>query len=156
MYLLILGKSSSAWYPSAMSNPVNAIPKGFHSLTPHLNVKGAVAYADFLKLAFNAVETYRSPGPGGKLMHVQMRIGDSMIMFADDFSEEFQMPPFVQGNLPFVLNLYVPDADATWTQAIAAGCQIKFPIAFSSGETVTDRSRILSALSGPSRAEKKN
>jgi len=58
-----------------------------------------------------------------------MKIGDSMIMFADDFSQEFNMPPFVQGNLPFVLNLYVPDADATWAQALAAGCEVKHPIA---------------------------
>ncbi len=95
----------------------------------HLNVKGAAAYVDFLKRAFNAVEVSRSPGPGGKLMHAQMRIGDSMIMFADDFSEEFHMPPFVQGNFPFVLHLYVPDADATWAQALAAGCEVKYPIA---------------------------
>jgi PhnB protein len=112
-----------------MSKPVSPIPSGFNTITAHLNVKGAEAYVDFLKQAFNAVEVNRSPGPGGKLMHVLMRIGDSMIMFADDFSEEFHMPPFVQGNFPFVLNLYVPDADATWAQALAAGCEVKVPIA---------------------------
>src|SRR5689334_25295998 len=111
-----------------MSKPANPIPQGFHSLSTHLMVNGAAAYIDFLKRAFNAVEVSRSPGPGGKLMHVQMRIGDSMIMFADDFSEEFHMPPFVRGNFPFVLQLYVPDADATWAQAVAAGCEVKFPM----------------------------
>ena len=112
-----------------MSKIVSPIPPGFNSITAHLNVKGAEGYVDFLKRAFNAVEVSRSPGPGGKLMHAQMRIGDSMIMFADDFSEEFHMPPFVQGNFPFVLQLYVPDADATWAQALAAGCEVKFPMA---------------------------
>jgi uncharacterized glyoxalase superfamily protein PhnB len=112
-----------------MSKTASPIPPGFNSITVHLNVKGAAAYVDFLKRAFNAVEVSRSPGPGGKLMHAQMRIGDSMIMFADDFSEEFHMPPFVQGNFPFVLHLYVPDADATWAQALAAGCEVKYPIA---------------------------
>jgi uncharacterized glyoxalase superfamily protein PhnB len=111
-----------------MSKSISPIPPGFNTITAHLNVNGAEAYADFLKRAFNATEVNRSPGPGGKLMHVLMRIGDSMIMFADDFSQEFNMPPFVQGNFPFVLNLYVPDADATWAQALAAGCEVKFPI----------------------------
>ena len=112
-----------------MSKPVTPIPPGYHSLTPHLNVEGAAAYIDFLTRAFGAVEIARSPGPGGKLMHVLMRIGDSMLMFADDLSAEFGMPPHVRGNLPFVLSLYVPDADATWAQALAAGCQVKHPIA---------------------------
>ena len=69
-----------------MSKPVSPIPSGFNTITAHLNVKGAEAYVDFLKQAFNAVEVNRSPGPGGKLMHVLMRIGDSMIMFDIRFS----------------------------------------------------------------------
>jgi uncharacterized glyoxalase superfamily protein PhnB len=112
-----------------MSKSVNPIPAGFHSVTAHINVNGAAAYVDFLKQAFDAVEINRSPGPGGKLLHVLTRVGDSMLMFADDFSEEFHMPPFVRGNLPVVLNLYVPDADATWAKALAAGCEVKVPIA---------------------------
>jgi PhnB protein len=112
-----------------MSNSVNPIPPGFHSITPHLSVIGAAAYIDFLKKAFNGVEIARSPGPGGKLMHATVRIGDSMLMFADDFAEEFHMPPLAQGRLPFILNLYVPDADAAWAQALAAECEVVFPIA---------------------------
>ena len=80
-----------------MSNSVNPIPPGFHSITPHLSVIGAAAYIDFLKKAFNAVEIARSPGPGGKLMHASVRIGDSMLMFADDFAAEFNMPPLAKG-----------------------------------------------------------
>ena len=112
-----------------MSNAVPPIPPGFHSLTPHLVVDGAAEYIDFLKRAFNAQEMHRSPGPGGKLMHVTVKIGDSMLMFADDFTEEFHMPPMVRGNLPFVITLYVPDANATWAQAVAAGCEVKMPLA---------------------------
>ena len=63
-----------------MSNTVNPIPEGFHSLTPHLNVDGAAAFIDFVKKAFGAVEIMRSPGPGGKLMHASVKIGDSMLM----------------------------------------------------------------------------
>ena len=104
-----------------MSNSVNPIPPGFHSITPHLSVIGAAAFIDFLKKAFNAVEIARSPGPGGKLMHASVRIGDSMLMFADDFAAEFNMPPLAKGRMPFVLHLYVPDADAAWAQALAGG-----------------------------------
>ena len=111
-----------------MSKPTSPIPPGFHSLTPHINVDGAAAYIDFLKRAFGAVEINRSPGPGGKLMHVLVRIGDSMMMFADYFSQEFHMPPFVRGHLPVVLHLYVPDADATFAQAVGAGCEVVMPI----------------------------
>ena len=112
-----------------MPKPASPIPPGFHSLTAQLSVNGAVAYIDFLKRAFNAVEVARSPGPGGKLMHVEMRIGDSLLMFADDFSAEFGMPPLAVGRFPFILHLYVPDADATWNQAVAAGCEVLMPIA---------------------------
>jgi uncharacterized glyoxalase superfamily protein PhnB len=105
------------------------MPPGFHSLGVHLMVKGASAYSDFLKRAFNAVEIRRSPGPGGKLMHCQVKIGDSVLLFADDFSEEMHQEPFAQGRHPFVLNLYVPDADATWKQAVEAGCEVQFPLA---------------------------
>ena len=112
-----------------MPKPANPIPPGFHSLTAHLSVNGAAAYIDFLQRAFNAVEIARSPGPGGKLMHVEVRIGDSLLMFADDFTAEFGLPPLAQGRLPVHLHLYVPDADATWNQAVAAGCEVVMPIA---------------------------
>ncbi len=111
-----------------MPTSVSPIPPGFHSLSLHLNVEGAAAYIDFLKKAFGAVEISRSPGPGGKLMHALVKIGDSMLMLNDDFSVEFHMPPVLRGNLPFYINLYVPDADATWAQAVAAGCQATMPI----------------------------
>jgi uncharacterized glyoxalase superfamily protein PhnB len=109
----------------AASSP---IPVGFHTLTVHLAVNGAAAYAEFLTKAFGAKEISRSPGPGNKLMHVEMNIGDTRLMFADDFGAEFGMPPLAQGRMPFHLHLYVPDADAVWQQALAAGCQVTMPI----------------------------
>src|SRR5260370_1022202 len=111
-----------------MLTSVNPIPPGFQSLSLHLNVEGAAAYIDFLKNAFGAVELSRSPGSGGKLMHALLKIGDSMLMLNDDFSQEFGMPPVIRGNLPFHINLYVPDADATAAQAAASGCQVTAPI----------------------------
>ena len=111
-----------------MAKAKNPIPAGFHSLTPHLSVKGAAAFSEFLQRTFGAVELERTPGPGGKLMHAEVKIGDSIIIFADDMSQEFGLPPLVQGRLPIHLQLYVPDVDATWEKAVAAGCQVEMPL----------------------------
>jgi PhnB protein len=111
-----------------MSTSVNPIPPGFHSLTLHLNVEAAAKYIDLLKDAFGAVEISRSPGPGGKLMHALVQIGDSMLMLNDDMGTAYGCPAVVRGNLPFTVNIYVPDADKTYDQAVAAGCQATMPL----------------------------
>ena len=110
-----------------MAKTVDPIPAGFHTLTPHLSVNGAAKYIDFLTKAFGATEMYRAPGPGGKIMHATVKVGDSLLMLADYFPE-FGCPPIAEGYWPFVLNLYVPDADAAWAKAVAAGCQVTFPL----------------------------
>ena len=60
-------------------------------------------------------------------MHASVRIGDSMLMFADPFPE-FGSPPMTEGNWPLVLHLYVPDVDQTFAQAVAAGCKVTMPV----------------------------
>src|SRR5712692_6471828 len=111
-----------------MAKATGPIPEGFRTLTPHLTVKGAANYIDFLKRAFGAVELGRSPGPGEKLMHATVRIGDSILMFNDEFPE-FGMPPIAEGSWPLTLHLYVPDVDAAFAQAVSAGCQVTMPLA---------------------------
>ncbi len=111
-----------------MAKAATPIPPGFHTLTPHLSVNGAAKYIDFLTKAFGATEISRAPGPGGKLMHATVKIGDSMLMFADHFPE-FGSPPTAEGNWPVVLSLYVPNADASFEKAVAAGCKVVFPLA---------------------------
>ena len=76
---------------------------------------------------FDATEINRAAGPSGKLMHVLMKVGDSMMMFADHFPEMGSLP-IAEGFWPVILSLYVPDADAAYTKAIAAGCKVKFPL----------------------------
>ena len=61
-------------------------------------------------------------------MHAQVRIGDSILMFADRFPE-MGSPPIAEVNWPIVLNVYVPDADASFQKAVAAGCTVTFPLA---------------------------
>ena len=107
---------------------VTPVPEGMHTLTPHLTVKGAADYIDFLKRAFGGVELHRSPAPGGKLMHASIRIGDSVVML-NDHMPEFGSPPIGEGMWPIALHLYVPDVDAAFAQAIGAGCTVIMPLA---------------------------
>jgi len=74
-----------------MAKAISPIPAGFRSLTTHLAVSNAAKYIDFLKKALGAEVISGSPGPGGKLMHAQVCIGDSILMFADDFGAKFSM-----------------------------------------------------------------
>jgi len=83
-------------------------------------------------------------------MHVEMRIGDSLRCSPTDFSAEFGMPPLAVGRFPFILHLYVPDADATWNQAVAAGCErCSWPIADQFWATATAMCATRSDSSGP-------
>ncbi len=92
---------------------VKAIPDGYHTVTPHLVVRGAAKQIDFLKQAFGGEEKGRSPGSNGEIMHAVVKIGDSMVMMSDAMGG---MDP-----MPMVLFLYVEDADAVYKRALQAG-----------------------------------
>ncbi|TFW20221.1 VOC family protein [Duganella callida] len=112
-----------------MNANVDKIPKGMHSVTPHLVCEGAADAIEFYKKAFNAVEMMRMPGPNGKLMHAGVRIGDSVIMLADDFPEYGGLGPKALKGSPVTLHLYVEDVDATFQQALDAGASVRMPVA---------------------------
>jgi PhnB protein len=114
-----------------MSTPaVKTIPEGMHSLTPHLVCDGAAAAIDFYKKAFNAVEQGRLPGPGGKLMHAAVKIGDSTLMLVDEMPEcTGALGPKKLNGSPVTIHLYVDDVDATVAQAVAAGAKVTMPVA---------------------------
>ena len=113
-----------------MTNPaVKPIPEGMHSVTPHLVCDGAAKAIDFYKKAFGAVEITRLPGPGGKLMHASVRIGDSVVMLVDEAPEWKSFGPTALKGTPVTIHLYVPDADATQAQAAAAGAKVTMPVA---------------------------
>ena len=109
-----------------MPRESNYLPNGLHSLTVHLTVKGAAQYIDFLAGTFGAVELTRSPSPDGRVLNASLRIGDSVMMLNDLFPE-FGGQPYRSGQA-VRLTLYVPDADAAWAQALAAGCKVVSPI----------------------------
>jgi uncharacterized glyoxalase superfamily protein PhnB len=97
---------------------VNPIPKGFHAVTPYLNQADAAATIDFCKKAFGAKLRTKMPGPGGKLMHAEIAIGDSVLMLSDAVQE----PARVSG-----IFLYVPSVDKTIAKAVQAGAKVVMP-----------------------------
>ena len=108
---------------------VKAIPEGFHTVTPHLICAGAANAIEFYNKAFNAVEVVRLPGPGGKLMHAQIRIGDSPVMLVDEMLEHGAHGPKSLKGSPVTIHLYVDDVDAFTKRAIAAGAKVKMAVA---------------------------
>ena len=66
-----------------MAKATNAVPKGHHTVTPSLTLDNAAQAIDWYKKALGAEETARSVGPDGKIMHAEIRIGDSLIMLMD-------------------------------------------------------------------------
>ena len=108
---------------------VKPIPDGFHTVTPHLIVKGAAAALDFYKKAFGAEETSRMPGPDGLIMHATMRVGDSILMLNDEFPKMGSHSPQSIGGTPVTLHLYVDDVDKLWQRAVSAGAKVTMPLA---------------------------
>lgn len=106
---------------------VAPIPEGFQTVTPHLICEGAADAIEFYKKAFNAVEMFRMPGPGGKLMHAQIKIGNSFVMLADDFPEWGCIGAKALKGSPVTVHLYVEDTDSLYNQAVAAGGTAKMP-----------------------------
>jgi PhnB protein len=108
---------------------VKPIPEGIHSLTPHLICAGAADAIEFYVKAFNAVELTRLPGPGGKLIHAIVRIGDSALMLVDENQQWGLLGPKLLKGSPVAIHLSVEDADAAVAQAVAAGAKITMPLA---------------------------
>jgi PhnB protein len=104
------------------------IPEGYHSLTPYLIVDGAANALDFYTRVFGAKEKMRMPSPGGKVGHAEIRIGDSVIMLADEHPEMGARGPRKFGGSPVSLMLYVADVDATVKTAVAAGAKLVRPV----------------------------
>jgi len=104
-------------------------PEGYHSITPHLVLKDANAAIQFYKNAFGAEEISRIPYKQGdsRLMHAQIRIGDSMVMLADEFPEMDCYGPRQTGATPITLHLYVENVDAVMDRAALFGAQIVMP-----------------------------
>lgn len=95
------------------AKPVPYIRAGFHTITPYILVGGAAKFIDFLVQAFGAVEKGRVPAPDGKMMHAEVKLGDSMIEMSDG-NEQY-------GPSPVTIHLTVPDAEGAYQSALRAG-----------------------------------
>ena len=92
-----------------------AIPDGYHTVTPYLIVQDASGLIDYLGKAFGATERMRMPNGEGAIMHAEVQLGDSVIMLAEA-SEAYQAKPAM-------IHLYVPDVDAMYKRALEAGSE---------------------------------
>lgn len=100
---------------------VKPIPDGHHTVTPYLVVADVRELLEFVTKAFDAEVKFQMPGPDGRIAHAEFRVGDSMVMCGQAGGEH---PPF-----PAMLHLYVPNADALFNKAVAAGAAVVRPIA---------------------------
>jgi PhnB protein len=88
-------------------------PAGYNTVSAYLVVDGAQGVIDFLKKTFDATELRRFDMPDGSIMHVEVRIDDTVVMMGERGGNS---PTF-----PSMLHVYVPDVDETYRRALAAG-----------------------------------
>jgi PhnB protein len=108
--------------------PTKAIPDGYHSVTPYLVMRDAARAIDFYKRALGATETFRFNTPDGKLGHAEIKVGDSVIMLADEMLDSGYRGPQTLGGTAVSLMVYVEDVDSQFKRAIDAGAKIKQPV----------------------------
>jgi PhnB protein len=110
-----------------MKKTVSPIPSGYHTATPYLVIKDAAQAIEFYKQAFGAQELFRMPRPDGAIMHGEIQIGDSRLMFSDEVACGAKSPQTLDGS-PVSIYLYVEDVDAVFKQAVAAGAKPIMPV----------------------------
>ena len=104
-----------------MAATVKPIPEGYRSITPYLVVKGATRAMDFYKQAFGATEILRIPGPSNTIMHAELRIGDCVIMLADEMPNGPYRSPETFGGSPVSLMIYIENVDDVFNRALSLG-----------------------------------
>jgi len=114
--------------PAAKKGTPQPIPQGYEGAIPYLCVKGAAAALDFYQKAFGATETMRMAQPDGRFGHAEIRVGQAVIMLADEFPEMNSRSPSSLGGSPVTLHLYVEDVDAFAKRATAAGMKVLRPV----------------------------
>jgi PhnB protein len=109
---------------------VKAIPDGYHSLTPFLTVRNAERAIEFYQQAFGAQVRGIAKDPTGKVMHAEIKIGDSIVMLGDEFpSFGVVSPESPGGGSSMGLHIYVEDVDNAFDKAVKAGAKVEMPVA---------------------------
>lgn len=104
---------------------VKPIPAGYHSVTPYLIVSGAKEALDYYTKAFGATELFRMAMPDGKIVHAEIKIGDSPVMLADEWPDGGYLSPKARGGTPVSLLIYCEDVDQMFAQALSAGGKVQ-------------------------------
>lgn len=111
-----------------MASELSPIPSDRPRLAPYITVTDGAAAIDFYTRVFGAVETQRMAEPSGKIGHAELRIGDAIIMLADEYPEYGGQSAKTLGGSPVMLHLYVEDADAVVARAVEAGATVDRPV----------------------------
>lgn len=118
-----------------MEKKVKPIPTGYHSVTPSLVFRGAKEAIEFYKKAFGAKVTFQHDRPDGKIMHATIKIGDSILMLADEcpphegHKESCVRSPADLGGTSISMYLYVKNVDAVFDKAVENGATVSMPVA---------------------------
>lgn len=110
-----------------MSPDVQPVPEGCENIIPHLVIDGAAEAIEFYKRAFGAREVSRQEGPGGKILHADLKVGGGHVFLNDQFGEASRNPKALGGS-PVTLHLYVEDVDAVFARAVEAGAEVTMPV----------------------------
>ncbi len=115
-----------------MAELVNPVPEHLHTVTPRLVFRDARTAIGFYQQAFGAESRGEPfPGPGGMVVHAELRIGDSVIYLTEegDNGGDAIAPASAVGRVTAIMVITVPDVDGLWERAVAAGCEVIHPLA---------------------------
>ena len=104
-----------------MAKAKRTTPEGYRTVTHAFVVEDAAKAIDFYVRALGAKERNRALGPGGKVWHAELELGDSVVMLSDEFPGGQMVPPKKLGGTSASVWLYVPDVDAAFRRAVQAG-----------------------------------
>jgi PhnB protein len=109
---------------------VRPVPEHLRTVTPRLVVADGPAAIAFYAQALGAQEVgERFTGPGGELIHAEVRIGDSVVMITQDAVDgPARSPDQLGGMVTCVMALYWQDVDTAWERAVAAGAEVMYPL----------------------------
>ncbi len=111
-----------------MSKATSFKPEQYHSLTPNLVSNSAAAAIEYYKKVFGATVLVNMPGPGGKVIHAELKIGDSQFFINDTMNSAGVRGAEPGSSNPMYLHLYVEDVDAVFNAALAAGARSDVPV----------------------------
>jgi len=107
---------------------VKSIPSGYHTITPHLVCRDAKKAIEFYQKAFGAESLRILSMPDGKVMHAELKIGNSVVMLGEEAPDWKVLSPLSLGNSPVTIHLFTDDVDSLFQRAVSAGCIATMPV----------------------------